>query len=551
MIGVLCNTTERRAVQEFFELFKVSWEFYVAGRAYQVILSTRYEIPEPNAGLVIIFSSTLTRFDQLNAITVDSAISNYLVFNGVRIPIYGKLASLRGPGQLLPGDQSRSEAIGLAFSQTGRKTLRVGYDLFDETAFLLTEGQPVEHALTPTLESHIELLRDCIIEAGIPIVEIPPVPWGYNFIACLTHDVDFVEIRQHRFDHTFWGFCYRATVGSLINFVNKKASLMQLLKNWLAVLALPLVYLGVIKDYWDRFDQYAGIERGFSSTFFLIPFKGKAGEKISGQFSHRRATRYDIGDVQRQVKLLREQGFEIALHGIDAWHCPKKGEQELKRIREVVGFRGEIGVRMHWLCFNHQSPLILEQAGFSYDSTFGYNETVGFKAGTMQAFQPLESTRLLELPLNIQDTALFFPYRLAATEAQAWNLCLSILDTAARYGGVVTILWHMRSLAPERLWGEFYLRLLQELQKRGVWFGTAGQVVRWFRQRRLVKFEAYSFTGNKIRLCLRQEGGAPNPPLFLRVHRPRQAKANKPEHGGQEYFDVAWNGEHVVEISLN
>jgi len=133
--------------------------------------------------------------------------------------------------------------------------LRAGYDLFGEVAFLLTEGQPVENALIPTLELHISLLRDWIVSAGIPLVEIPPVPWGYRFIACLTHDVDFVGIRRHKLDHTFWGFVSRALFGSLVACIKGRSSLVRLTRNWLAVASLPLVYLGLLNDFWDQFAQ--------------------------------------------------------------------------------------------------------------------------------------------------------------------------------------------------------------------------------------------------------------------------------------------------------
>lgn len=549
MIGILCNESEMGIVREFFELFKTPWEFLIAERCYEVVISTLQETPEVSAKLLTIFSSKSTEFDDLRGILVDAAVSDHLIsHNGTRLPIYGQLASFRGKGRPLSYNQTNSEVIVVEFSEPHGKILRVGYDLFREVAFLLSEGQPVENALIPTLECHIALLRGWIIDAGIPVVEIPPVPWGHEFIACLTHDVDFVGIRRHKLDHSFWGFVYRALAGSLIGFINGRSSLARLIKNWRAVISLPLVYLGVVEDFWDQFERYAEIDKDLASTFFLSPYRDRAGEMVQGKFPARRATRYDIGDVKLQVDSLAKRGFEIGLHGIDAWHSTEKGKQELNRISEVTGQR-DIGVRMHWLCFDRRSPAVLEQAGFDYDSTFGYNETIGYKGGTTQVFRPLGVTRLLELSLHIQDMALFHPHRLGLTEAQAWDLCETVLNTGARFGGVVTVLWHMRSLAPERLWGEFYFRLLQELRDRGAWFGTARQVVQWFRQRRSVTFEEYSFMGNTVRLRLKHEGGGSGARLFLRVHRPRRAGSME-SYAEQTYFDIPWTGESSVEISL-
>ena len=62
---------------------------------------------------------------------------------------------------------------------------------------------------------------------------------------------------------------------------------------------------------------------------------------------------------------------------------------------------------MHWLYFDSQAPLALEKAGFSYDSTLGYNETIGYRSGTTQVFKHPNTDHLMELPLHIMDTALF------------------------------------------------------------------------------------------------------------------------------------------------
>src|SRR5207244_9202669 len=135
-----------------------------------------------------------------------------------------------------------------------RVLARIGYDLFGEIRRLLTVGQTPRNANMPALELHIALLRDLITGCGIPLVEIPPVPDGYRFIACLTHDVDHPSIRQHGWDHTTFGFLYRAVFGSMLNLIRGRIPLKDLLTNWAAALKLPLVHLGVAKDFCRDFD---------------------------------------------------------------------------------------------------------------------------------------------------------------------------------------------------------------------------------------------------------------------------------------------------------
>lgn len=143
---------------------------------------------------------------------------------------------------------------------------------------------------------------------------------------------------------------------------------------------------------------------------------------------------------------------------------------------------------MHWLLQDASTPASLESAGYEYDSTSGYNETVGFRNGTGQVFRPLSATSLLELPMHIQDGALFYGTRLDLSEEEAHTRCLNIIRHAENAGGVVTVLWHDRSHGPERFWGGFYLRLIASLKERQTWFDTASAIVSWFRARRDVRF---------------------------------------------------------------
>jgi hypothetical protein len=173
---------------------------------------------------------------------------------------------------------------------------------------------------------------------------------------------------------------------------------------------------------------------------------------------------------------------------------------------------------MHWLYFDQESPLVLEQAGAAYDSTVGYNGTVGYRVGTTQVYKPLGVTRLLELPLHVMDTALFYPSHLALSPGQAKVLLAPILENVVRFGGTLTINWHDRSLAPERLWGEFYRDLIEELQSRGAWFATAGQATSWFGNRRAAGFETDAMEPRTVRVKLSADQCDNLPELRLRVH---------------------------------
>jgi len=205
---------------------------------------------------------------------------------------------------------------------------------------------------------------------------------------------------------------------------------------------------------------------------------------------------------------------------------------------------------MHWLFFDEKSPAVLERAGFSYDSTVGYNETVGFRAGTTQAYKPLAAENLLELPLHVMDTALFYPRHLNLSEDKAERMVGNLIDDAAEFGGALTFNWHDRSIAPERLWDGFYLKLLRKLKNRGAWFATADQAVSWFRKRRSTAIEVTRTDGEGIRIKVKVKVGDRLPGMRVRVHKPqvRTAAEGTPAPSSPRFVDYALNNTFETEI---
>lgn len=520
MIGVIVNSSEEELVKEFFELFKTPWEFYRTGHSYDVVICSVEDVKEINAKLIIIYGSKENSFDRENSIETNRYNKEpLLAYDGSYLPIYGDILTFGGTNKVVAKVRETPEAAGIEIDAKNKKILRIGFDLFQEIKYLLSHGQPTEHANIPTIEVHISMLRDWILNAGIPLIEIPPVPAGNAFIVCLTHDVDFIGIRNHKFDHTLFGFIYRALFGSFFGVLRGRRGWRELLKNWKAVLSLPAVYLGLAKDFMVQFGRYREIEKGLCSTFFIIPYKNRSGQDISGRIPKKRAARYDITEILPEVKRLVSDGCEVGLHGIEAWRDPEEGRKELERISHIVG-ESDIGVRMHWLYYCEQSPQILDEAGFCYDTTCGYNDAVGYRGGTTQVFRPPGTKKLMELPMHIQDTSLFYPSRMGLTETEAADHIKGLLENSTRHGGVLTFNWHQRSIGPERLWDSFYVNLVDNLKKRNAWFGTARGVVTWFKKRRAALFDKVCLTENKLHVRVVSPEKNYGPDLSLKIHIP-------------------------------
>ena len=523
MIGVVADEAEHRVVVEFFELFKTPWEFHRPGAHYDVLICSNGIVPKNNARLLFLYGSQRQAFEECRSIRTGSASRHdFLSFRGDRMPIYGSCLLFNSPGNEIVIHERTKSAAAISIASDGQMVVRFGFDLFQEIRHLFTLGQPTEFAGIPTLELHISLLRELILSQGLSLVEILPAPAGHSFIVCLTHDVDHPRVRHHKCDYAMFGFLYRALIGSVIDFCRGRRSLQQVATNWKAGLSLPLVFAGIFKDFWNQLDRYLELERDLASTFFIIPTKGKPGVDSSGRTRAKRASRYALTDIADDLRKLLSANREIAVHGIDAWRDSAKGRDERERIQHVTGASEKIGVRMHWLYFGAQTAILLEKAGFDYDSTIGYNEMIGYRAGTSQVFKHPDVDHLLELPLHIMDTALFYPSYMNLSDEQAGAAMLPLIENAVRFGGVVTINWHDRSLGPERLWGDVYVTLLNNLRGRKPWFATATQTVSWFRNRRETSFDCATHGDRNIRVQPANNGlandAADGPPLVVRVY---------------------------------
>jgi hypothetical protein len=544
VIGIIAKADERPEVEDFFELFKTPWEFYRPGRRYDVVVATAGDLPEVDTRLLVVYGSETRSSDASNGIAVRLQRRGIrLQYQGIQLPLYGDGLTFEETSTAKPCVSTDFGTAGLQFRSANCTLVRLGYDLFQEVRCLLSAGQPPENAQIPTLDMHIRMLRDWILDAGITLLEIPPAPAGHGFIVCLTHDIDFVGIRYHRLDHSMWGFLYRSTIGAVRNLFRGRISVTRLLKIWSAALSLPFVYLGWAKDFWEPFDWYLRVEEDLPATYFLIPFKGRPGENTPRRNASRRATAYDITDIPQWTATLLRKGCELGVHGIDSWHNVEKGREELARIASVTD-ASEIGIRMHWLLHDQNTFRVLEKAGYAYDSSLGYNETIGYRNGTTQVFRPSGARALLELPMHIQDGAMFYPQRLDLSESEAWRRCGELIDNAGTFGGCLTVLWHDRSHGPERYWGDFYIRLIQRLKSLDGWFGTASQTVNWFRKRREVRFETIEAADGSARTCLRYSGEEILPPLKIRVHHPYGDANDSGSRGGTtpSFVDIPWNG---------
>lgn len=547
MIGIKLELYSSPIITEFFELFKTPWEFFNPEQVYEVIITDKLQ-NGLDAKLIIIFHQEKNPYQKVGRNKLhDQPV--LICYDEIIFPIYMGVRELINKGPPLINELQEGRCIGSYCYEEGKVVLHIGYNFFEEAGYLITTGQPPEYACFPTLDIHIANLRKWILRAGVQLVEIPPRAIGSSFFVCLTHDVDFAGIRNHKFDHTLAGFFYRALVTSLVKYIKGEHSLNILVQNWVAVAKLPFIQLGLIKDYWATFEQYRAIEQEAPSTFFFVPFKNRAGKGIKGISPFIRAVKYEVEKLKPTIVQLLEADCEIGVHGIDSWIDCKNGREEISKIRTLTG-HPELGVRMHWLYFDLDSPKKLEQAGYAFDSTCGFNEVIGYKSGTSQVYKPLAVKHLMELPMHIMDTALFYPDRMNLTFSEGINAIKVLMQTVVDNGGVLTINWHDRSIGPERFWNEVYCHILNELKVQEGLFLTAGAAVNWFRKRRTVRFQWDQNNNLSKRIKLTGFDIKPVDKMFLRIYVPVGQEFNGNFHKSTTvpYQDILLDGQNEIEI---
>ena len=227
------------------------------------------------------------------------------------------------------------------------------------------------------------------------------------------------------------------------------------------------------------FERIAGIERshGAFSTYFVL-----AGHHHPADGSAPRVYERVRPAIVTQVTA---QGDEIGLHpSYTASEHLALIAEERARLEGLTG--GQVrGVRFHYLRHDAHATLPeLDRLGFAYDSSQGYADRPGMRAGLSHPYRPYDVAAdrplaMLELPLVAMDATLAEDRYLGLSADDGLQRAVATLEQAARAGGTVSILWHNDRFEPAyaRGWDRAYDRLLGWVRERGGRLCTAAEAV--------------------------------------------------------------------------
>lgn len=314
---------------------------------------------------------------------------------------------------------------------------------------------------TPVVDVYCQMLMYAM---GLYCPEfIRDVAWAEKkrFAVSLSHDIDY------------WNYWDESTKLQAIKY-NFSTFLKRPINATYKIIG-HLLHKNLVYNPWKTMRTLARreSEKGVRSTWFLL---------ARDDFEDKRQNY--ITDVKARVQindLLGQQ--EVGLHGSpESAFSAEALQQELDNLREL-GFN-PTGFRTHYLHFDYQKSFsILEAAGIKYDSTLGYWENIGFRAGISFPFFPFNIAenrpfRVLEIPLIVMDTSLYSHKAMNKSYYSARRSLRRLIDVAAKYQSHLSLLWHNTTFDPidYPLWGKLYWDTIDYALKKEGWITSLHNV---------------------------------------------------------------------------
>lgn len=324
----------------------------------------------------------------------------------------------------------------------------------------------------PPVLSYAKLVSRILETHGVKRQQIPRWPFGARYAVALSHDVDLPE---------------RPSRGAALlkELVVGGRSRRESYWNLRAELRTRGIYDTLLAPVSDRlewnFPAICDLEQrhGCRSAYYFSVVGRDEGHPCDVTYD---ITRRRYSDLFRR---LSKGGWEVGLH---AGYLTRSNRQEFHRQISRLQARAPdaiYGVRHHYLQVDHADPnrslLAHADSGLIYDTSIGFNDGPGFRAGTALPYQPYDPSNetaraFVEMPMSITDT--YFPkYDKKAAE----DLVVRHLQTVRSLGGVGVLNWHVGHWHTDPGWHAGYEAACDFLSRDSdVWIATPAQIARWW-----------------------------------------------------------------------
>jgi hypothetical protein len=358
-----------------------------------------------------------------------------------------------------------------AWEQVARGERPAGDDLADAFFHLARveelDGPKDEHGRFLAASSCLDPLDPPVERLRRKLGLAPPEWRGARFAVALTHDVDVP-----------WRWTRRAVRGTAARLkshvlARRRAAAVREAR---ALAGLPLHKLRRTDPNWcfEALLEAEG-EREASSTFFLLAGHSDPHDGPSPETYARLRPRL--------VETILAGGGEVGLHG--SYGAARDPALLAHEVETLTGLGVEArGQRYHYLRVDpHANLAPLPGLGFRYDTSLGFSDALGFRAGIAQPFRPWDFAAdrpfdLVEIPLAAMDVTLGESRYLGLPAREAERPLLELLDRAAEHGGGFAVLWHTDRFdrATAQGWDRLYWRVLDAVRERGGVCLSAGEL---------------------------------------------------------------------------
>ena len=282
----------------------------------------------------------------------------------------------------------------------------------------------------PLVDEYIEILSQWLREtAGVPnwIERHPP---QYKFI--LTHDVDVPSRWKKRTPFTL----VRALASDLI----KKQDPVRAIQSWQGFFDPDQDHVSCFNWMMDTAEKYS-----LQSTYYFI---------AGGEHPHDYEIHYNLKEPYylELLKRMTKRGHRIGIHGsFESYLNPELLRSEIAYLSEASQSEITLG-RQHYLRFlAPETWHVQELAGLKFDSSIGYSDQSGFRAGTCFEYPVFDvklgkKLEIREQPLIVMEHSLLSSVYEGLSHPQAFEKSKLLLDRVKKFGGQFVFLWHNHNL---------------------------------------------------------------------------------------------------------
>lgn len=329
-----------------------------------------------------------------------------------------------------------------------------------------SEREPVVQHVARRLREAVLAVRD-----RRPIRLLAPWPNGHRWAAALSHDVDIVALWP-----AFTGL-------RLVELAGKRA----FGRAARVIAAAARATLG--NPVLEGVRTVLASERAVAapSTWFVLSGTPTVSTFRAGDLTYRP----ESPAARHVLQLVLHAGHEVALHGsFETFTSASRFTAQRQRLQTVTG-APIVGVRQHFLRMKPGvSQRAMLEAGFEFDSTFGFADRNGFRLGLADVVPAWSETQMGPLPLDEvpftwMDRALS-KYR-GVEEPDRWTEdALELAASCRAVEGLWVGIWHPNLTPALGFPGApaAYAALVQQLAVNEPWLATISQVVAWRRARR-------------------------------------------------------------------